>query len=94
MKDYRSMTPCERVVYYRAQIRQMSPARSSREELLIATFRRLIDENEPFCRRVRDAAQAGAGSRSPVAGQPSKGADSRRAAHPTGLWRAKLTGES
>ena len=51
MRDYREMSPCERIDYYRQQIVDMLPPRSSREHLLIKVFRQLISENEPLCER-------------------------------------------
>ena len=42
MKDYRALSPCERVAYYQAQIRRLTPPASSRERLLIAAFEQLV----------------------------------------------------
>jgi hypothetical protein len=49
MRDYRTMSPCERVQYYRREIRRLTPARTQRERMLADTFRRLLTENEPLC---------------------------------------------
>ncbi len=49
MRDYRTMSPCERIVYYRREILRMTPPHTQRERLLIETFRRLLTENEPLC---------------------------------------------
>jgi hypothetical protein len=49
MRDYRTMSPCERVLYYRREIRRLTPARTQRERMLADTFRRLLTENEPLC---------------------------------------------
>jgi hypothetical protein len=51
MMDYRRMSPCERVAYYRKRIRLLTPPRSTRENLLIETFRAIVQENEILCRR-------------------------------------------
>ena len=51
MRDYREMSPCERINYYRRQIWQMTPSSSHREDLLIKVFHQLIIENEPLCDR-------------------------------------------
>ena len=49
MKDYRTMSPCERIAYYRAEIRRLSPPASLRETLLIEMFQQLIKDNTPLC---------------------------------------------
>ena len=49
MRDYRKMSPCERVTYYRQKICQLSPPKSSRDVLLIETLQRLVEENVPPC---------------------------------------------
>jgi hypothetical protein len=49
MKDYRALSPCERVAYYEAQIRRLTPPASSRERLLIAAFEQLVEENRAQC---------------------------------------------
>jgi hypothetical protein len=50
MRDYRQMSPCERVTYYRECIRRLTPPRSARDDLLIETFRSILRENESLCR--------------------------------------------
>ena len=49
MKDYRSLSPCERIAYYRAQIRRLTPPSSPRERSLIAAFERLVEDNLALC---------------------------------------------
>ncbi len=49
MRDYRKMTPCERVAYYRQKIERITPPDTQRDVLLIETFQQLIAENEPLC---------------------------------------------
>jgi hypothetical protein len=49
MRNYREMTPCERIAYYRDKIHGFSRPYNSREQLLIETFRQLITENEILC---------------------------------------------
>lgn len=55
MQDYKSMTPCERVAYYRKKIAGLSPPRSTREQLLIATFKKLVEENIRTCRKQKSS---------------------------------------
>jgi hypothetical protein len=49
MRNYREMSPCERVNYYRREIRRMTPPTTERDRLLLETFRQLLMENEPLC---------------------------------------------
>jgi hypothetical protein len=49
MKDYREMSPCERVTYYRERIRSLSVPLSSRHNLLRQTFLAILRENEALC---------------------------------------------
>jgi hypothetical protein len=49
MRDYRTMSPCERVVYYRREIRRLTPPRTQRDRMLIETFQQLLTENETSC---------------------------------------------
>lgn len=51
MRNYRDMTPCERVAYYRGKIHSFSQPYDSHEILLIETFRQLITENEILCKQ-------------------------------------------
>lgn len=49
VRDYRSMTPCERIRYYQKRVRELTPTGSAREALLVRTFEHLIRENLPLC---------------------------------------------
>jgi hypothetical protein len=49
MRDYRNMTPCERIRYYRARLREIERDESRRGDVLAKTFHRLIQENLREC---------------------------------------------
>lgn len=49
MRDYRDMSPCERVRYYRQRLTELVSTRRNRIGVLQGTFKKLIEENLREC---------------------------------------------
>ena len=50
MRDYRTMTPCERARYYRSCLKALGSKRSEAQDSMAEVFEHLIAENLPECR--------------------------------------------
>ena len=68
MRDYKTMSPCERIDYYRSVIRRISPPATRHEGFLITLCQALIRENRPLCPGTGGHAEDGDGSRSSATG--------------------------
>ena len=49
LRDYRTLSPCDRIDYYRAMIRRLSPPSTRHEGFLVILCQTLIRENRPLC---------------------------------------------